>query len=156
MKIQRILIAVLAIAVIVLAGVLIRQREIPVDIEAERTAIGEALTEAWNAVVAKDVDTFISICAEEDIMFPPNAPMARGKQAVRGYMSQMFATPGFAVSRQPPGQVEVSRAADLGYTWDTLEVTVSDAKGNPVTQRGKHVVVWKKQPDGTWKIVADI
>lgn len=155
MKIERVLIAILAIAVVVLAVVLVRQREKPVDIEAQKAAISEALTEAWNAVIAKDVDKFIAVCADEDIMFPANAPRVTGKQGVREYMSQLFATPGFSVSRQPP-QVEVSRAGDLGYTWDTFELTVHDAKGNPVTQLGKHVVVWKKQPDGTWKIVADI
>ena len=126
-----------------------------VDVQAEEAAIREALTEAWNAVAAKDVDKFISICADEDIMFPPNAPIATGKQRVREYMSQLFATPGFAVSREQP-RVEVSRAGDLAYTWDTAEFTLNDPKGNPVTQQMKHVVVWKKQADGTWKIVADI
>ncbi|MFQ5664367.1 MAG: YybH family protein [Terriglobia bacterium] len=127
----------------------------PVDVEAERAAVRTALGEAWNAVATKDVDKFVSICADEDIMFPPNAPIVMGKQGVREYMSQLFATPGFAVSQQPP-QVEVSRAGDLAYTWDTAEFTLNDPKGNPVTQHMKHVVVWKKQPDGTWKIVADI
>ena len=126
-----------------------------VDIAAEEAAIRTALGEAWNAVVTKDVDKFVSICADEDMMFPPNAPIVRGTQEVREYMSQLFATPGFAMSQQPP-QVEVSRGGDLAYTWDTAELTLNDAKGNPVTQRMKHVVVWKKQPDGTWKIVADI
>ena len=126
-----------------------------VDIDAERAAVRTALGEAWNAVIAKDVDKFIALCADEDIMFPPNAPIVRGKQEVREYMSQMFATPGFAMSQQPP-QVEVSRAGDLAYTWDTAEFTLNDPKGNPVTQRMKHVVVWKKQPDGSWKAVLDI
>ena len=126
-----------------------------VDVEADKAAIRTALGEAWNAVATKDVDKFVSICAAEDIMFPPNAPIVRGKQEVREYMSQMFATPGFAMSQQPP-QVEVSRAGDLAYTWDTAEFTLNDPKGNPVTQRMKHVVVWKKQADGTWKVVADI
>ena len=126
-----------------------------VDIDAERAAVRTALGEAWNAVIAKDVDKFIALCADEDIMFPPNAPMVRGKQAVREYMSQLFATPGYSMSRQPP-QIEVSGAGDLAYTWDTFELTVNDAEGNPVTQNAKHVVVWKKEPQGTWKIVADI
>jgi ketosteroid isomerase-like protein len=50
----------------------------------------------------------------------------------------------------------VSSAGDLGYTTGSYEVTVNDAKGNPVTSRGKVVVVWKKQPDGSWKAVLDI
>ncbi len=126
-----------------------------VDVEADKAAIRTALGEAWNAVIAKDVDKFIAVCADEDIMFPPNAPIVRGKQEVREYMSQLFATPGYSMSRQPP-QIEVSGAGDLAYTWDTFELTVNDAEGNPVTQNSKHVVVWKKQSDGTWKAVLDI
>ncbi len=126
-----------------------------VDVAVEEAAIRTALGEAWNAVIAKDVDKFIALCADEDIMFPPNAPIVRGKQEVREYMSQFFASPGYSMSRQPP-QIEVSGAGDLAYTWDTFELTVNDAEGNPVTQNAKHVVVWKKEPQGTWKIVADI
>ena len=125
------------------------------DAEAERAAVRTALGEAWDAVITRDVDKFVSICADEDIMFPPNAPIVRGKQEVREYMSQFFASPGYSISRQPP-QIEVSGAGDLAYTWDTFELTVNDAEGNPVTQNAKHVVVWKKEPQGTWKIVADI
>ncbi len=126
-----------------------------VDVEADKAAIRTALGEAWNAVATKDVDKFLSICADEYTNFPPNAPIVRGKQEVREYISQLFATPGFAVSQQPP-QVEVSRAGDLAYTTDTFELTQQNAKGNSLTQHGKHVVVWKKQPDGTWKVVIDI
>ncbi len=126
-----------------------------VDTAVEEAAVRTALGEAWNAVITKDVDKFIAVCADEDIMFPPNAPIVRGKQEVREYMTQFFASPGYSISRQPP-QIEVSGAGDLAYTWDTFELTVNDAEGNPVTQNAKHVVVWKKEPQGTWKIVADI
>ncbi len=45
----------------------------------------------------------------------------------------------------------MSRAGDPGYTLATLELTMNDAEGNPVTDRQKWVGVWKKQPDGSWK-----
>ena len=35
-------------------------------------------------------------------------------------------------------------------------MTVNDAKGKPVTDRGKYVEAWKKQADGAWKVVEDI
>jgi ketosteroid isomerase-like protein len=44
----------------------------------------------------------------------------------------------------------------LAYSHGTYEVTVNDPEGNPVTDKGKWVTAWEKQPDGTWKIVADI
>ena len=47
----------------------------------------------------------------------------------------------------------MSRAGDLGYTSDNFEITVNDAQGNPVAERGKNLAIWKKQPDGSWKVV---
>jgi ketosteroid isomerase-like protein len=44
----------------------------------------------------------------------------------------------------------------LAYTQGTYEFTATDPKSGPVNDRGKFVVVWKKQTDGGWKIAADI
>jgi ketosteroid isomerase-like protein len=38
----------------------------------------------------------------------------------------------------------------------TYQGTMNDAKGKPITDRGKYVTVWKKQADGNWKVVVDI
>ncbi|MEE8113118.1 MAG: hypothetical protein V3T23_02065, partial [Nitrososphaerales archaeon] len=53
-------------------------------------------------------------------------------------------------------KVEVSRSGDLAYSHGTYEETVNDPEGNPVTNKEKWVTVYEKQPDGTWKVVADI
>jgi len=49
----------------------------------------------------------------------------------------------------------VSQAGDLGYSIGTLEFTVDDTEGNPVTRNGKYTTVWRKQEDGQWKVVSD-
>jgi ketosteroid isomerase-like protein len=38
-----------------------------------------------------------------------------------------------------------------------LEMTVSNPKDKkPITDHGKYLTVFKKQPDGSWKMVADM
>jgi ketosteroid isomerase-like protein len=54
-----------------------------------------------------------------------------------------------------PTKAEASRGGDLAYTVGTYQFTLNNAKGKPVTDRGKYMTVWKKQPDGKWKAVAD-
>jgi ketosteroid isomerase-like protein len=66
-----------------------------------------------------------------------------------------MATPGYALSWQV-NKVEASHGGDLAYSMGTYEGTMNDAKGKPVTDRGKYVTVWEKQPDGKWNVVADI
>jgi len=124
-----------------------------VDLEAERTALLTA-DEAWSQS-APDLDRFLSFYADDSSLLPPDAPVATGHEAIRTYLSELFAAPEFAL-HWTTTKAELSRAGDLGYTIGAFELTVNDAEGNPVTTAGKYVTVWKKQTDGEWKVVADI
>jgi len=125
------------------------------DVEAEHAALLEADAEYSNAAAAKDIDRYLSFWADDGVDLPSNAPMVTGKDAIREMMSEIFAVPGYAGSWQPT-RMEVARAGDLAYTLGTYEFTLNDPEGNPVADRGKYVTVWKKQLDGSWKVVIDI
>ncbi len=124
-----------------------------------RGATERALREtdvAWSKTgAAKDLERMMSFFTDDASELPPNAPVATGKAAIRTLWSQLFATPGFAISWQPT-KAGVSRGGDLGYTIGTYELAMTDPTGKPVNDRGKYVTVWKKQKNGTWKVVADI
>ena len=124
-----------------------------------RAADEQAIREtdiAWSKVgAAKDLEHMLAFFADDASELSPNAPLATGKEALRKAWSAYFATPGFAISWQPT-KVEASRGGDLGYSMGTYELTTHDPTGKPVTDRGKYVTMWKKQADGTWKVVADI
>lgn len=47
---------------------------------------------------------------------------------------------------------ELSPGGDMGYTWGQYE---GRATGSAAVERGRYITVWKKEPDGTWKIVMD-
>ena len=57
---------------------------------------------------------------------------------------------------QKDGPVEVARSGDLAYVTGTYELSETDAKGKPMTDKGKYLEVWKKQVDGNWKCVIDM
>ena len=126
-----------------------------VDIEAEEPAIREMDVEWMNAANAKDVERLVDLYAADASLFPPNAPIVTGKEAIRTHHSQLVEGPGFVTSLKTTN-VGISSAGDLAYSAGTSEDTINDSEGNPVTERGKWVVVLKKQPDGTWKVVIDI
>ena len=93
--------------------------------------------------------------ANDAIQMVPNAPMLDTKESIRKSFGGLLATPGVGLKFQPT-KVEAARSGDFGYTVGTYEMTMSDAKGNPVIERGKYATFWKKQADGTWKAVVDI
>lgn len=56
-----------------------------------------------------------------------------------------------------PSKVEASHSGDLGYTYGTYELkplTKEGQTGQP--QRGNYVHIWKKKPDGKWRVVLDL
>ncbi|MDB5227579.1 MAG: hypothetical protein JWN78_1772 [Bacteroidota bacterium] len=50
-----------------------------------------------------------------------------------------------------PTRVEVSKSADLAYTFGNWILTTDDGKKS----YGNYVTFWKKQEDGSWKYVLD-
>ena len=121
---------------------------------ADERAVGEA-DAAWSkAWAAKDLEGFVSFFAEDAVELQPNVRMLTGKESIRKWASELMANPGFSGSWQA-SKAEASRGGDLAYTVGTYQGTLNDAKGKPVTDRGKYVTVWKKQPDGKWKVLVD-
>jgi ketosteroid isomerase-like protein len=54
-----------------------------------------------------------------------------------------------------PTDAVIGPSADIGYTWGHYEGHSKDANGNPVTTSGRYITIWRKQPDGSWKVVLD-
>lgn len=59
-----------------------------------------------------------------------------------------------AVLTWEPEFAEVAASGELGYT--TGPYTIRPLKGAEPTGFGHYVSVWRKQPDGTWKVILDI
>ena len=54
-----------------------------------------------------------------------------------------------------PTDATMGPSGDIGYTWGHFEGHSKDANGNPVTSSGRYITIWRKQPDGKWKVVLD-
>jgi uncharacterized protein (TIGR02246 family) len=143
MKIKTILIVTLGLAA---ASVCLAADEQPLrDLDAQ-----------WSkAAEAKDLDKTVSYYADDAIVMPPNASAATTKEAIRSAWKEMLTTPGAAISWKAT-KVEVAQGGDLAYVSGTYEETMTDASGQSVKDHGKYVEIFKKQADGTWKVVADI
>jgi ketosteroid isomerase-like protein len=54
-----------------------------------------------------------------------------------------------------PTDAQMGPSGDMGYTWGHFEGRSKDAAGNPVTKTGRYITIWRKQADGSWKVVLD-
>jgi uncharacterized protein (TIGR02246 family) len=118
-------------------------------------AVLELERQAREAAEAKDLDRYVSFYADDASLFWPGAPMVTGRAAIREFMRAFLSMPAFSLIFET-AKVEVSRAGDLAYSYGTNRVTLVDPAGNRMKDRGKYLTVYRKQPDGSWKVVADI
>lgn len=113
-----------------------------------RKAVNE-LAEAYNRL---DVDRILSIYAEDATYLIEDAEMLRGKEAIRKYFSQEL-----------PEKVQFKRdiidlkiEGKMAYEIVNQVVTVQMKGQEPQTIPNKCIHVWKKQKDGSWKVLIDM
>ncbi|MDR3792254.1 MAG: nuclear transport factor 2 family protein [Terracidiphilus sp.] len=54
-----------------------------------------------------------------------------------------------------PTDALMGPSGDMGYTWGHFEGHSKDANGNDVTVTGRYMTIWRRQADGSWKVVLD-
>ena len=123
--------------------------------EVDVRAIRELERRAREAAEARDLDRYVSFYAADAVLFWPGSPMVTGQAAIRDFMQGFFSMPAASLSFETV-KIEVSRAGDLAYSYGTNNVILVDPNGKRMKDKGKYVTVYRKQPDGTWKVVADI
>ncbi|HSU53135.1 MAG TPA: DUF4440 domain-containing protein [Candidatus Dormibacteraeota bacterium] len=92
---------------------------------------------------------FFDFSAPEATLLPDGALPVKGRDAIQVFYA---ARPKGTLTWRPH-DAEVAASADLGYTWGNYEFRESNAEGGPRVSYGKYVSLWKKEPDGTWKLV---
>jgi uncharacterized protein (TIGR02246 family) len=123
--------------------------------ERDVKSIRELEDKAREAAKAKDLDRYVSFYADDAVLLWPGVPMVTGRLAIREFMRVFLSMPDFSLSFET-AQVEVSRAGDFAYTCGTNKVTLMDPNGKKMKDSGKYLTVYRKQSDGTWKVVADM
>jgi ketosteroid isomerase-like protein len=91
-------------------------------------------------------DAFIAVLATDAVLFRPTA--VNGPEWFRAHPA-----PAEGLLRWGPQLAGVSAAGDLGYTTGPFE---SGRRGEAATGKGWFVSVWRRQPNGAWKLFLDL
>lgn len=115
-----------------------------------------AADQEWMRVfAAKDLEKSVAFCEEDGAMLGPNAPAAKGRDAISKMFTGFFALPDLKISWHVE-RAAVAQSGELGYTSGAYEMTFTGPNGKTIPDKGKYVTVWKKQKDQSWKVVLDI
>lgn len=127
----------------------------PPDTEAELAALRAAASAYHDAASAKDAARVVALYDEDAVMVPPAADLVEGLEGVRGYRFGFITTPGVEL-RFEIVRAEVSLSGDMGWTLAIGDITINQPDGPPTSSVVRDFHVWRKQADGSWKVVADI
>jgi ketosteroid isomerase-like protein len=97
---------------------------------------------------------YLSYYADDAVEVPNGAPIIQGKVNIAkgmGFLDQKDNHLTWA-----PVGADISASGDLGYTYGTFEFRSKDKDGKTVVDHGKYTSIWKKQKDGSWKVVLDM
>lgn len=105
--------------------------------------------EAFNAGDAAGVARFY---AEDARLLPPNTDILEGRPAIEGFMREFFlANPTLSF-----GSTAFHESGDLAVAIGTYELELRPEGAEAQKDSGKYIEVWKRQPDGSWLIAADM
>jgi len=113
-----------------------------------------AADKAWaEAAASKDVDRMLSFYDKDATFIVTTGTLISGQEELRKLWNRFFTLPGYGLTWQA-AKVEVSTSGDLAYSFGSWEQTeVRD--GQPRKTKGTYLAVWKKQADGSWKVLID-
>jgi ketosteroid isomerase-like protein len=118
---------------------------------------GKMLLFDLEAQFAKDVATrggaaFATWFADDGVILGNGTAPVVGKVAIA--KSATWAPKDYQLTWTPT-DAAMGPSGDMGYTWGHFEGHSKDANGNPVSTTGRYITIWRKQPDGSWKVVLD-
>jgi uncharacterized protein (TIGR02246 family) len=126
-----------------------------VDLAVEEAAVRAADAQWLAAAKARDAEKTVSFWTDDASIMMPGAPAVTGKQAIKDYVAGSFASPDFSIS-WTTDKVVVSPSGTMAYSTGVDQVTFKGPGNKVITAKNNGVAIWKKQPDGSWKVAIDI
>jgi uncharacterized protein (TIGR02246 family) len=124
-------------------------------LEAARMALRDADSAYAQAMFGKDRSVFVGFYTDDAIAYPPAEATAASPDSIGALADALWSQPDFGGSARPVA-LEVSDDGTMGYTLNTVELNTTGPGGSRATQQIRDFHVWRRQPDGSWRIAIDI
>jgi ketosteroid isomerase-like protein len=97
---------------------------------------------------ARDLEKFLSY-VDDDVHFFVAGKMVTGRDKERENWQNIFADKDMSIVWTPE---IVEASGGLGYTTGPFEIK----KAGKLQRKGRYATVWRRKPDGSWKVALDI
>ncbi|HWR16672.1 MAG TPA: SgcJ/EcaC family oxidoreductase [Terriglobales bacterium] len=120
------------------------------EVESLITQLGDHWAENWNA---GNLEKVVDHYADDAVYQPPHHATLHGRYEIHEYLKG-------PMKKRSIRDLQylvtfVKHSGDLAYDVGVYSMTIPTVDGHDRRDRGKYLTVWRRQPDGEWKIVAD-
>ena len=116
-----------------------------------KAAVEDRYKEWLAAANKKDAAAMIDLYDENAVLMPKSEEPVLGKAAIGEYYKKLFANPDFVPFTLNSNWNSFHVAGDVAIATSVFEGDVT-RNGKQIHFRGKNLLVWKKEADGSWKI----
>ena len=115
-----------------------------------------AIDSVWAGVMAiingsQDYEALVEMgYAPDAVELAPNRPAVEGREAIAKYLESFPHLTSFNTTT-----IDLTGAGDLAYQYGTYHMVMEGPEGS-MTDDGKFIELWKRQPNGSWKVVYDV
>jgi len=95
---------------------------------------------------------FASWFADDAVTLNNGKPATLGRGAIAA--SATWSPAEYSLTWVAQG-AQMGPSNDMGFTWGHYEGRSKDKSGQSVVTSGRYITVWKKLPDGSWKVAMD-
>ncbi len=107
-------------------------------------------------LAAKDINKVSGFYADDAQFLQPGSAPAVGREEIHKSWAALINSPSYVSLTFSATTVNVSEAGDVAWEVGTYDASTKDSKGKPTAEKGKYLLIWKKQSDGNWQIEVDM
>jgi len=100
----------------------------------------------------QDAAGVASYYTEDAKLLPPGSPLLEGRDAIRAFADGMFAAGCRSLDLKTGDVVE---AGDLAVEVGSFVMGIVPPGADPIQDVGKYVAIWRRQSDGSLKLIVD-
>ena len=116
--------------------------------ESDRGAIRSAVDDFTKVILSGDFAAAAAHWAEDGTALPPHAALVQGRPEIQKLFAGFGKTTAFKQD-----VLETDGRGDLAYSRIAFDVTFTPPGATTsITDKGKGILVWGKQSDGTWLV----
>jgi uncharacterized protein (TIGR02246 family) len=124
------------------------------DVERDLVAIRKIIDEYRDGYNTGNLSKVMNLWTEDGVVMPSGEPYVIGKEAIEDWKGVYFKQYNFNLQSISD---EVQIGGDWAFNRGTYRMVMTPRNGGaPVSETGKFIQIFRREPDGSWKIARDM